>query len=366
MFVVEAIKRIFPPSSRSFHAFREAEENRHKETLQELSSQIDSLLKAQLEIKVEIAALQENLEAHDAHMKFFQWESYRAANETTEEAKKRFFRSLPPAEGSGRMIQRGSVKLLKAFNGICEENQLSYYAGGGTLIGAIRHNGFIPWDDDIDLIMTRDDYEKLKQCIIRYSEYRLSVSYDPFVLCRQIRFMFKESGIPCFLDIFPFDYANVAEAKELLPELRRQLVSDLSASALYPEWLRRGCIDEHDPLAREISEKFDDYIATAKVKDIISARNDGKYLVRGLDNFDDPNGYHWSAPIAEVLPVEWVPFDETVIAIPANYETFLEGAYGDIYDLPKDIYSHFDHIAGQVSDYSAMKKQLEKKLEELG
>lgn len=366
MSVVEAIKKVLPPSSRSFHAFREAEENRHKEMLQELSNQVDSLLKMQLEIKEELAALQKNLKAHDSHMKFFEWESYRTANETNEEAKKRFFRSLPPASGSKRLIQRGTVKLLKAFNEICKENGLSYYAGGGTLIGAIRHNGFIPWDDDIDLVMMRDDYEKLKRCMARFPEYRISVLYDPFVLCRQIRFMFKEPGIPCFLDIFPFDYANEAEARELLFELRKELMFDLSSDVLYSEWLRRGCIDEHDLLARKISEKFDNYIAIAKDKNIISGRNNGSYLVRGLDNFDDPNGYHWSAPLSEVLPIEWVPFDETVIAIPANYKTFLEGAYGDIYDLPKDIYTHFDHIADQVSDYSVMEKQLEKKLKELG
>ncbi|GAA6530400.1 hypothetical protein LPYR103PRE_23730 [Segatella asaccharophila] len=56
------------------------------------------------------------------------------------------------------------VKLLqtfKAFIAFCEENNLQYYGECGTCLGAIRHKGFIPWDDDIDVCMPREDYEKV-------------------------------------------------------------------------------------------------------------------------------------------------------------------------------------------------------------
>ena len=52
------------------------------------------------------------------------------------------------------------LKLLRVFDDICRKNNLKYWLDGGTLIGAIRHNGFIPWDDDIDVAMLSDDYEK--------------------------------------------------------------------------------------------------------------------------------------------------------------------------------------------------------------
>lgn len=58
-------------------------------------------------------------------------------------------------------IKRISLDGLKYFHRFCEENNLTYYLGYGSLLGAIRHKGFIPWDDDIDLLMPRKDYDKL-------------------------------------------------------------------------------------------------------------------------------------------------------------------------------------------------------------
>lgn len=58
-------------------------------------------------------------------------------------------------------VQECGIEVLKVFAKICEENNLTYFMIGGTLLGAIRHKGFIPWDDDIDVAMPRQDYEKL-------------------------------------------------------------------------------------------------------------------------------------------------------------------------------------------------------------
>ncbi len=60
-----------------------------------------------------------------------------------------------------RKLQLLEVSLLQKFQEICKENELTYYLMGGGLIGALRHGGFIPWDDDLDIVMPRKDYDKL-------------------------------------------------------------------------------------------------------------------------------------------------------------------------------------------------------------
>lgn len=60
-----------------------------------------------------------------------------------------------------RDLQLKELEILKAFLEICKKNNLRYFMLGGTFLGAIRHKGFIPWDDDIDIGMPRSDYENL-------------------------------------------------------------------------------------------------------------------------------------------------------------------------------------------------------------
>ena len=65
-----------------------------------------------------------------------------------------------------KRIQEEELKLLKEFIEICEQNNLTYFALGGSLLGAVRHKGFIPWDDDMDLGLPRKDFERLLRIML--------------------------------------------------------------------------------------------------------------------------------------------------------------------------------------------------------
>ena len=117
-------------------------------------------------------------------------------------------------------IKQTELNILIAFDEYCRNNNLSYFLVGGTLIGAIRHKGFIPWDDDIDVMMPRNDYEKFKQLTYQnpIKETYITASYDspdiktvyPFIKIFdtnteviELNLPDQESGI--WIDIFPVD-----------------------------------------------------------------------------------------------------------------------------------------------------------------
>jgi lipopolysaccharide cholinephosphotransferase len=116
-----------------------------------------------------------------------------------------------------RQAQLVMLRLLKAFHGICEEEGLSYWLDAGTLLGAVRHGGFIPWDDDIDVLMPAEDYEKfcrLAQERLSFDMFFQTPDTDPGFVCPWVKIRDRYSYLEeatgpypysqaIFIDIFP-------------------------------------------------------------------------------------------------------------------------------------------------------------------
>ena len=108
--------------------------------------------------------------------------------DSTDEMRKEDF-SIYNAPGSDlRKVQMACFKILVKFRNVCEANNLRYYLAYGTLLGAMRHNGFIPWDDDIDVWMPRDDMERfLSICCEQMKPYVVNyytIDNDAFIKYR--------------------------------------------------------------------------------------------------------------------------------------------------------------------------------------
>ena len=119
-----------------------------------------------------------------------------------------------------KIIQNKLLDIALEIDRICRNNNIRYSIVGGTLIGAVRHKGFIPWDDDLDIAMLREDYEKFievcktelnEQYFLQTPQTEKDYPFD-FAKVMDVNTVFVEKGFEyknthkcCYVDIFPFD-----------------------------------------------------------------------------------------------------------------------------------------------------------------
>ncbi|OQO70923.1 lipopolysaccharide cholinephosphotransferase [Enterococcus villorum] len=131
-------------------------------------------------------------------------------------------------------VQKKAVDILVYIDKICRENNLKYTIFYGSLIGVERHRGFIPWDDDIDIVMPRPDYEELMELLKHDSNYKLlsfetrenfrypfAKVVDPQTVAKTKQFFSgEEEDLGVFVDVFPID--GIPDSKEERQVLREE------------------------------------------------------------------------------------------------------------------------------------------------
>nr|WP_317285659.1 LicD family protein [uncultured Parolsenella sp.] len=295
----------------------------------------------------EIRALRNELDAHDSQMKMFAWENYRKENESIDDAKKRFFRSLPKATGGMRLLQLGYAKLVGEFDALCRENGLQYWAVYGTLLGAIRHGGFIPWDDDTDLGMMRSDIERLIEIVGDDDRYRITVVYDRCVTCKQIRFLYADTDIPCFLDLFVYDWAVSPDRQkaEELRGLRAELAEEIECDNVLSFWGPSPYYPDAADGADRIRAHFEDCRQKSRDCGVVCDKEKAGGIVWAVDNLNCSRTPWYAYSLEDMFPLKRAMFEGVEINVPANADAYLRSCYGDYLDLPKDIHSHFRHVS---------------------
>jgi lipopolysaccharide cholinephosphotransferase len=241
--------------------------------------------------------------------------------------------------------------IAREIKRICDENNIKYFIIAGTLLGAVRHGGFIPWDDDMDVGMLREDYEKfLKVAKTELGEdfflqtpetdknYGLpfaKILLNGTLLVEATAGSNAKKGI--FVDVFPFDVAPQNDADRenhnkktyfykrlLLAKLNYNVCAknDYVKRAVYFALKIMSGFYSHDKLVNKLEGEITRY-NNQKTEDIV--------------NIGGAYGYK-----KETIKADWVrdtveiPFEDMTISAPVDYIKYLETFYGDYMTPPPE------------------------------
>lgn len=255
-------------------------------------------------------------------------------------------------------IRERELNMLRKLRDFCRERGLTYYLAYGTLIGAVRHQGFIPWDDDVDVIMFREDYDVLMRefnigrddslaarCVENSPGYYHNMGKiidESTVLIEKGNNLGDEIGI--YIDIFAFDYLpeDDAERARVLRHLRklrkhyRRINEDLDE--------QRNPVKRLALRANKLALKLlpGDLIARKMNEAAVAATGGRRTGICG-----ELTSY--SSKERSLFRTEWfdgtieLPFEGEMFTAPKDYDTILRFFYGDYMTPPPEEKRHLEH-----------------------
>lgn len=275
-----------------------------------------------------------------------------------------------PVSAEMKKIWAVELDLLNEFSRVCDEYHLTWFAHAGTMLGAVRHHGFIPWDDDIDVMMLRKDYERF--CSIAPRAFRHPYFFqndetDPF-FCRNfsrlrnsettaVQTWEKEYSFPfnqgIFIDIFPID--NVSDNDGILRSEIKKMESLANTGWQYRNmvhfyhpkkgkgiekrtsyYLKHIWFKYFDKVSGDYRSFLKEHLQLAKSHEMEDTKRVGEMII-------PPLGRHiWEKEwLKEVV---FMPFEMIQIPVPVNYDACLGVSYGKNWRTPKQQGNYHGHV----------------------
>lgn len=263
-----------------------------------------------------------------------------------------------------KKLQATELEILRVIRDFCTKHDITWFIDGGTLLGALRHGGFIPWDDDIDIGMLRQDYDRFVALAkgglpegYSYHDSSNTPGYAAFfgkVWKDGTVFLTEESseaGCPqgIFVDVFPYDpiAADKRRRRQQVAIARRwQSASYLyhasTVSVPHKGFLgaieKIGCRSAHYAIRSLMSEQS---IAKRFSQSALRSneKHSGTYLSLAWPNMEP-------VPATLITPTALTVFENDEFPIPGKAATFLENMYGDwrAIPAPEDRHTHLPKL----------------------
>ena len=241
--------------------------------------------------------------------------------------------NIPKAVGKLRKIQEDNIKLIDFFDSLCKKYNLKYWLDFGSLLGAVRHKGFIPWDDDLDVGMTYDDYKKLFDILpqeLEYSDYEFIIkSEKPRKLLLQI----KNKTNLAQLDIFPYNFyykkiKNKDDERIFYKNLYRA----------FDECLNKFGYKIVDGKTKYLAQNIEKIVKHIILEDNNVKITDEPDLFWGIEFY-----HNWENKIINyntIFPLKTINFEGLKLSIPNNSEKHLTNIYGNYMEIPRKTHIH--------------------------
>lgn len=236
-------------------------------------------------------------------------------------------------------IQTNLLDFMKWFDGLCRKNGIQYTLHGGTLLGAVREKGFIPWDDDIDIGMTREEYRKIEKVIPRDRDARVYLDSDRDKIKKV--WLNEEGKEKVWIDIFIYDF--ISEKKSA----QKMKISFLKALTAFSKSKATMEVFRTNGRARGISKILYELIYAVSRLLPLEKR------IKNFDRFCEKaftgnrklvhraNDQLWAMPMivpaGSLKSFERVLFEDAEFMITRDYDTILTQLYGSEYMVPKKV-----------------------------